>query len=197
MEDEILARDALGERALDGDAHVLARGLEQSLRRQDVLDLGRADAKRQSPERAVGGGVGIAAYHRGAGEGESLLGADDVHDALAAVVHAEVGEAELLDVLLKGHHLHAGVGLLDEVLHGVEGGAVRGGDVVIDGDEGAVGAANFAAGGAKTLEETRTGEGGDSGQSRVATARRRGPAAGHFPASGKGIGDAPRTPGAR
>ena len=152
MEDEILARDALGERALDGDAHVLARGLEQSLRRQDVLDLGRADAKRQSPERAVGGGVGIAAYHRGAGEGESLLGADDVHDALTAVVHAEVRQAEVLHVLLERHDLETGVRLLDEVLDRVEAGAIGGGDVVVHGHERAVGAADDASGGAKSLE---------------------------------------------
>ena len=61
-------------------------------------------------------------------------------------------------------------------------------------------AANDAAGGAKTLEETREGRGEDSGQSRVARGRRSGPTAGHFPASGNiggGLGDAPRTPGAR
>ena len=169
VKDEILAGDSLGELALDGDAHVLAGGLEEGLSGEDVLHLGRADAEGKRAKGAVGGGVRVAAHDGGAGEGETLLGADDVHDALAAVVHAEVGEAELLDVLLKGHHLHAGVGLLDEVLHGVEGGAVRGGDVVIDGDEGAVGAANFAAGGAKTLEETRTGE----GEIRVSRASRR------------------------
>ena len=80
-----------------------------------------------------------------------------MHHALAAVVHAEVGEAELLDVLLKRHHLQARVRLLDEVLHGVERGAVRGGHVVVHGHERAVGAAHVAAGGAEALERLGRG----------------------------------------
>lgn len=35
------------------------------------------------------------------GEGESLLGSDDMHDALAVVIHAKICQAEFLDIFLE------------------------------------------------------------------------------------------------
>ena len=43
-----------------------------------------ADAERDRAERAVRGGVRVAAGDGHAGLGEALLGSDDVHDALLA-----------------------------------------------------------------------------------------------------------------
>ena len=40
-------------------------------------------------------------------EGKALLGTDNMHDALPFVVEAEVGEFEVLDVLLEGLALEA------------------------------------------------------------------------------------------
>ena len=54
----------------------------QALRGEHVLHLGRADAERERAERAVSGGVAIAADDGHARLGEAQLGADDVHDAL-------------------------------------------------------------------------------------------------------------------
>jgi hypothetical protein len=79
-----------------------------------VLDLASADAKGQGTEGAMSRGVAVAADDGGAGEGEALLGADDVDDALALVAEAEVGDAKVLDVLLEGDALRARVILLDE-----------------------------------------------------------------------------------
>ena len=89
------------------DAHVLGRLLEQRLGGQHVLDLGGADAEGQRAERAVRRGVAVAADDGHAGQGEALLGADHVDDALADVVHVEVGHAELGDVLLQRLDLDA------------------------------------------------------------------------------------------
>ena len=73
--------------------------LGQRLGGQHVLDLARADAERQRPERAVRGGVAVAADDRHARQRAALLGADDVDDALAGIAHREVGDAELGRVL--------------------------------------------------------------------------------------------------
>ena len=57
--------------------------LGERLRRQGVLDLAGADPERERAERAVGGGVGVAADDRHAGLADAELGADHVHDPLA------------------------------------------------------------------------------------------------------------------
>ena len=62
----------------------LRRALQQALRGQHVLHFAGADAERQRAERAVRGGVAVAADHRHAGLREALLRSDDVHDALLA-----------------------------------------------------------------------------------------------------------------
>ena len=61
--------------------------LGQGLGGEHVLDLAGADAEGQGAERAVGGGVAVAADDGHARLGEALLGADDVDDALAGVAH--------------------------------------------------------------------------------------------------------------
>ena len=78
--------------------HVLRLVREQRLRRQHVLDLAGADAVRQRAEGAVGRGVRVAADDRHAGQRGALLRADHVDDALALVVHLELGDAEAVAV---------------------------------------------------------------------------------------------------
>ena len=82
------------QRAVDPHQHVLRLAREQRLRRQHVLDLARADAVRERAEGAVGRGVRVAADDRHAGQRRALLRADDVDDALAPVVHLELGDAD-------------------------------------------------------------------------------------------------------
>ena len=43
----------------------------------------------------------VAADDGGSGQSETVLGADDVDDALALVVHAQIGKAKLLHVILE------------------------------------------------------------------------------------------------
>ena len=87
------ARAAARQLAFDAHQHVLRLACEQRLRGQHVLDLAGADAERQRAERAVRGGVRIAADDRHAGQRRALLRADHVHDALAQVVHPEIRDA--------------------------------------------------------------------------------------------------------
>jgi hypothetical protein len=54
----------------------------------------------QRAERAVGGGVAVAADHGHAGQGGAVFGADDVHDALALVHEGEEGRGAEFWMLL-------------------------------------------------------------------------------------------------
>lgn len=90
-----------------------------------MLDLAGADAKGEGAEGAMCGGVAVTADNGGAGEGEALLGANDVDDALPLVAQAKVCDAKLLDVLFERDALGPGVVFLDEardVLEGFPGG---------------------------------------------------------------------------
>ena len=148
-EDDVLGGDAGRQHAVDAHAHVLGLALDQRLRRQDVLDLGGADAVRQRPEGAVRRGVAVAAHDGGARQGEALLRADDVDDALAAVELVVIFEAEIAGVL--GERLDLGDAF--RVLVGLR--AVGGRDVVIDDREGLLGVAHLAAAQAQALEGLR------------------------------------------
>ena len=106
-EDHVLGGAAERQLAVDADPHVLRPLLQQRLGRQHVLDLGGADAEGERAEGAVRRGVAVAADDGHAGQGEALLGADDVDDALADVVDVEQRDAELAAVLLQGLDLDA------------------------------------------------------------------------------------------
>ena len=148
-EDHVLGRAAQRQLALDVDPHRLRALLHQRLRRQHVLDLGRADAEGEGAEGAVRAGVAVAADDRGARQGEALLGADDVDDALADVAHAEQRDAELRAVPVQGLDLDARGLVLDRPR------AVGRRDVVVRDGQRQVGPAHLAAGGAQPLEGLR------------------------------------------
>ena len=67
-----------------------------------MLALRGPDAEGEGAERAVGRGVAVAAHHRRSRQRETLLGTDDVHDALARVEHVEDLDSELLAVRTQG-----------------------------------------------------------------------------------------------
>jgi len=94
----------------------------------------------------VGAGVGIAAHQGHAGLGEALLRADDVNDALAPVIHAELVEAEVVAVGVQGLHLGAGYCIGDARV------AIRGGDVVVRRGQHGIDAPQLAAVHAQALE---------------------------------------------
>ena len=124
----------------------LRLALQQALRGQHVLDLAGADAESQRAECAVGGGVAVAADHGHAGLRESQFGADHVHDALLAAVHAQAADAELAAV---GFEL---IELFQRDL--IEDGqrAVRGGNAVVGGGDGEIGTPHLEAALAQALE---------------------------------------------
>ena len=132
MQDDVLGVDAGGELAVHLDAADLEGAEGEGLGREDVADLRGADAEGDRAERAVGGGMGVAAGDRGAGLGDALLRSDHVDDALGAGRGVEEADAVVLGVLTEGlDHLlgdRVGVGLLELV----------GRDDVVDRGEGPV-----------------------------------------------------------
>ncbi len=79
--------------------------MQKALRRQHMLDLTGADAKRQRTESAVGRGVAISANYRHAGLSQTLFGADNVDNALFVAVRTVERNAKLTAVLLKLRNL--------------------------------------------------------------------------------------------
>src|SRR3954452_24355779 len=153
-EDQVLGGDAEAALALVADAHRLRLALGERLGGENVLDLAGADAERERPERAVGGGVGVAAHDRHAGLGDAELRPDHVDDALAVGPHRVHADAELLAVALERLDLDAAELVADA------GGDRRavGGHVVVGGGERAVGPADLAPGHPEAVEGLRAGD---------------------------------------
>ena len=111
-----------------------------------MLDFGGANAERQRAERAVRGGMRVAANHGHAGERGTLLRTDHVHDTLTGVVHAELGDAEVTAIRVQRLDLQARHRVGDAL------GAVGGRYVVVGGRKVGVHAPELARGQAQALE---------------------------------------------
>ena len=79
-------------------------------------------------------------------------------DALPAILHAKVGEAESFHIVLESDTLQARVCLLDECAGRAEVLPALGRDVVVNGDEGAVLSAHVAVGKGQTFKGLRGGD---------------------------------------
>ncbi len=145
-----LAVTPSGQFALNGDAECLRLRLRQRLRRQHVLHFAGADAESQRAERAVRGGVRVAADDRHAGLGDAEFRTDDVDDALLAAVDVVEFDAEVRAVFAQRGNLCRG-DLVDDVKAAFN----RRGNVVVHGRDAAIGAAHLASGESKALEGLR------------------------------------------
>ncbi len=91
-------------------------------------------------------GVRVAADDGETGKRPALLGADDVNDALADVVHAEEFDAELARIVLQSRDALGGIGIADALA------AVRGRHIMIRDRERQFRPARLAAGFAQPLK---------------------------------------------
>ena len=133
-EDHVLGGDPWRARAHELDLHRLRTQLGKRLGREHVLHLGRADPESERAERAMRRGVRVAADDRHAGLGQSQLGPDHVHDALAARTRAVELDAKCVAVRLQRLELQPCHLVLDRPLGGR--------DVVIHRRDGEVGPAH-------------------------------------------------------
>src|SRR5690606_16918511 len=95
VEDDVLRVDAGPEAALDVDATHLQLAQGHGLGREDIADLGRADAEGDRAEGPVRRGVRVAAGDRRARLGDALLRPHDVDNALPAAADVEELHPEL------------------------------------------------------------------------------------------------------
>ena len=153
-EDDVLGRDAVGQLAVDGDRHRLRPVHGQRLGGEHVLDLAGADAERERAERAVRGGVRVAADDRHARLGDPELRADDVDDALLGVAHRVDAHAELGAVLAQRLDLGAADLVLDRT-RSEQRQRVVGRGVVVLGGQREIGTVHRAAGQPKAVERLR------------------------------------------
>ena len=101
LEDHVLRVDAGQQPARHVDAADLQRLQRQALRREHVAHLRGADAERDRAERAVRGGVAVAAGDRHARLREPELRPDDVDDALVRAADVVERDAVLAAVPLE------------------------------------------------------------------------------------------------
>src|SRR5437016_479833 len=143
---QVLRSDAFGALSIDENVQRLRARLHETLCRENVLDFAGANAKSQSAEGAVRGGVAVAANNGLARLRDAELRANDVHDALILAAHVEEAEAGFAAVFLQGIELKLSVVVEDGQS------AVSGGDGMVHDRESEIGAADFAAFGAKPGE---------------------------------------------
>ena len=127
-QDHVLGTRAERQVTVHDDPHVAAFALHQALRRQNKLNFGGADAVCQCRERAMGGGVRVAANDCHARKRCALFRTDNVDDALAPVRHLELFDAVALAVVVQDDHLLLRNGILDTFNPAA---AVGGRDVVV------------------------------------------------------------------
>ena len=150
-EDDVLGGDAGRQLAVDTHQHVLGLLLDQRLRREHMLDFGRADAVRQRAEGTMGRGVAVAAHDRHARQRKPLLRPDNVDDPLPLIEGVVIFDAEIPGVLGERRDLDGALGI------GIGQRAVGGGDVVIDHGQRALGRPDLALVHAQALEGLRAG----------------------------------------
>ena len=107
-EDDVLGRDPGMQPAFDANFEGLRASLKQGLGRENVLDLGRADAEGERAEGAVGRRVRVAAHDRHARLGQPQLRTDDVHDPLVRRADPVQRDPEVARVLLHARDLPRG-----------------------------------------------------------------------------------------
>ena len=106
--DQVLGVHPVGQLAVYLDPHVAALGLCQALGRQYVLHFGSSDSLREGGEGTVCRGMRVAANDGHARQCRALLRADDMDNALAHVVDAELLDAEVTAIGIERLHLDAG-----------------------------------------------------------------------------------------
>ena len=110
-------REAAGrEGTIDANFHCLRSLLNQTLRRQNMLDFARPDTEREGSESTVCGRMGITADDRHARKRAPLFRADDMDHSLPYVIHAKERNADCSAVFFQGFDLYGADGVGDTQL---------------------------------------------------------------------------------
>src|SRR5579872_4080586 len=107
-----------------------------------MLDLAGADTEGQRAERSMRGGVAVAADDGRTGEGEALLGSDDMDDPLIGGEHVDVRDFEIAHILLEGGELGRACRVLDQERSAIAADTRRGRYIMVGNGQREVGPAN-------------------------------------------------------
>ena len=152
VQDQVLGRYAAAQLAVDPQLHRFGQCLEQRLRGQHVLHFAGADPERQRAERAVRGGVAVAADDRHARLRVAQLRADHVDDPLVSVLEVVQADAELAAVFAQRIDLLPRDRVGDRLI------AIGGRDVVVGCGHRPLGPADLAAGQSQPFKGLRAGD---------------------------------------
>ncbi|MHC3926908.1 hypothetical protein ACMZ4W_02013 [Brevundimonas naejangsanensis] len=137
----VLAGDAGAQAPVDRHAHGLGPALQQALGRQHVTDFRGADAESQRSEGAVGGGMAVAADDGHARLGQAQFRSHDVDDA--ALVRAPARQLDPVAGAVDLQRLDLSARLFGDIGQRPVRPGRQGGGRMIQGGEGAVGAADL------------------------------------------------------
>src|SRR5258708_39981479 len=112
----ILGGDAWSQRTFDANIHRLGTLLQEALCGQDMLNFAGANTKGQCAHGTMRRGMRVAAYERHARQRDTLLRANNMHNALASVVHVEESHTEIPGILLHSGDTHL-TGLVYNIEH--------------------------------------------------------------------------------
>ena len=130
---------------------------QQRLRCQHVFNLAGADPEGERAQTAVAGGMRIAADNGGAGQRESLFGADHMDDTLFLRCRRDVADAEFGCVAFKRGELRGAFRVGNRQHHAIRITARRGGQIVIGHRERQFGPPHRPSGYPQPLKRLRTG----------------------------------------
>ncbi len=146
VQDQVFGGTAKRQLAVHLDQHAFAFLHQQGLGGQRVLNFRSADTKGQGTYRTVRAGVRVTTNHGHARQGSALLGANNVHNALTHIVHAELGNAKFFAVGVQGINLQTRDRVCNTVLAG------GGGNVVVRHSQVGTDAPRLAAGQCQTFK---------------------------------------------
>ena len=150
-EHDVLGRHPRRDFAVHAHTHVPGLFENQALGGEHMFHFRGTDAEGQRAKGTVRGGVRVAAHHGHTGQRRALLRADDMHNALARVIHAKLGNAVVATILIEGFDLQARHRIGDALC------AAGGRHIVVSGGEVGGDTPNFAARQAQAFEGLRAG----------------------------------------
>mmetsp|Transcript_10428 Transcript_10428/g.17278 ORF Transcript_10428/g.17278 Transcript_10428/m.17278 type:complete len:309 (-) Transcript_10428:467-1393(-) len=117
VQNDIFGGNSLPQWSINSNQHIHRLGLWQSLRRQHMFHLTRPNPKCQRSKRPMSRCMRIPTDSRTSRQCKSLLGSNNMDNALSFILHSKVLETKVLHVGLHLQYLGATCGLFDELRH--------------------------------------------------------------------------------
>src|SRR5436305_14670652 len=94
-ESKVLCRDTGGQLALYANIHRLGLVLQETLCRQHMLDLARADTNSKNAQSTMRGGMRVTTDKRHPWQGKTQLRSNNMHNTLMWIAHIKERQIEV------------------------------------------------------------------------------------------------------